>query len=267
MASSIVYNMDCMEYMKSLPDKAFSLAVVDPPYGGGCSQNVHVERETGYAEGAPILNTETVHASAVGLTATISASRTGGKWATRYQVQKGGIFSKDIRHWDIAPQQEYFNELARVSENQIIWGGNYFALPPTRCFLVWRKLTISENFTMAMAEYAWTSFNDNAKVFECAPQGTSKWQRIHPCEKPVALYAWIYSRYAKPGGQDSGYASRKRVEPYCRMGRGAGFRRGRAGQDLFRLGRKAIRGVFRATENGGFVSADRGGNRSGNSAG
>ena len=205
MASSIVYNMDCMEYMKSLPDKAFSLAVVDPPYGGGGSQNVHVERErerereTGYAEGAPILNSEAVHASAVGLTATISASRTGGKWATRYQVQKGGIFSKDIRHWDIAPQQEYFNELARVSENQIIWGGNYFALPPTRCFLVWRKLTIGENFTMAMAEYAWTSFNDNAKVFECAPQGTSKWQRIHPCEKPVALYAWIYSRYAKPG--------------------------------------------------------------------
>ena len=71
----------------------------------------------------------------------------------------------------------------------------------------------------------------------------------------------------KTGGQDSGYASRKRVEPYCRMGRGAGFRRGRAGQDLFRLGRKAICGVFRATENGGFVSADRGGNRSGNSAG
>ena len=89
MASSIVYNMDCMEYMKSLPDKAFSLAVVDPPYGGGGSQNVHVERETGYAEGAPILNSEAVHASAVGLTATISASRTGGKWATRYQVQRG----------------------------------------------------------------------------------------------------------------------------------------------------------------------------------
>lgn len=146
------------------------------------------------------MNEKTVRASVGGgLTATISASRTGGKWSKKYQVQKGGIFSKDIRHWDIAPQQEYFDELARVSRNQIIWGGNYFALPPTRCFLVWRKLTISENFTMAMAEYAWTSFNDNAKVFECAPQGTSKWRRIHPCEKPVALYAWIFSRYAKPG--------------------------------------------------------------------
>ena len=56
MANSVAYNMDCMEYMKSLPDKAFDLAVVDPPYGGGCSQNVQVEREPGCAAGAPILN-------------------------------------------------------------------------------------------------------------------------------------------------------------------------------------------------------------------
>lgn len=111
-------------------------------------------------------------------------------------MQKGGIFSKDIRHWDIAPTKEYFNELARVSKNQIIWGGNYFDLPPTRCFLIWRKLTISENFTMAMAEYAWTSFNDNAKVFEYAPQDKA---RFHPTQKPVALYTWIYNHYAEPG--------------------------------------------------------------------
>ena len=93
MASSIVYNMDCMEYMKSLPDKAFSLAVVDPPYGGGCSQNVQVEREreAGYAVDEENIAEQSSVASAVGLTATISASRTGGKWATRYQVQKGGV--------------------------------------------------------------------------------------------------------------------------------------------------------------------------------
>lgn len=132
--------------------------------------------------------------SAGGLTATISAARTGGKWATKYQV--GGVFSKDIRHWDIAPSQEYFDELARISKNQIIWGGNYFNLPPTRCFLVWRKLTISENFSMAMAEYAWTSFNDNAKVFEYAPQNKN---RTHPTEKPIALYEWIFKRYAHKG--------------------------------------------------------------------
>ena len=105
----------------------------------------------------------------------------------------------DIRHWDVAPTEEYFSELARVSKNQIIWGGNYFYLPPTRCFLVWRKLTISENFTMAMAEYAWTSFNDNAKVFECAPQGSKSEPRFHPTQKPVALYDWIFRLYAKPG--------------------------------------------------------------------
>ena len=128
---------------------------------------------------------------------TISASRTGGTWAAKYSHQ-GGAFSGgkivaerdgrgwakkyayDIRSWDVAPTQEYFDELARVSKNQIIWGGNYYSLPPTRCFLVWRKLTISETFTMAMAEYAWTSFNDNAKVFEFAPQGKPNDPRWHP---------------------------------------------------------------------------------------
>ena len=117
--------------------------------------------------------------------------RTGGTWASKYDTT--------IQHWDIAPTEEYFNELARVSKNQIIWGGNYFDLPPTRCFLIWRKLSISENFTMAMVEYAWTSFNDNAKCFEHTPQGTKDDERFHPTQKPVALYEWIYKRYAKKG--------------------------------------------------------------------
>lgn len=108
----------------------------------------------------------------------------------------GGKVRKKIIAWDTAPGKEYFDELFRVSRNQIIWGGNYFNLPPTRCFLVWRKLTISENFSMAMAEYAWTSFNENAKLFECAPQDAT---RFHPTQKPVSLYAWIFSRYAKTG--------------------------------------------------------------------
>ena len=110
----------------------------------------------------------------------------------------GDEVRKKIIAWDTAPGEEYFKELFRVSRNQIIWGGNYFALPPTRCFLVWRKLTISEKFTMAMAEYAWTSFNSNAKVFEHVPQDNTG-QRFHPTQKPVALYAWIFSNYAKPG--------------------------------------------------------------------
>lgn len=231
MSEQLAYNIDCMEYMKALPDKYFDLAVVDPPYGGGAkadanesfngsrvgrfggrfdkyletkgtklspsddgSQSLNAERERDYKVTEQTLKTENEADSVGGLTATISAVRTGGKWATKYQV--GGVFSKDIRHWDIAPTQEYFDELARVSKNQIIWGGNYFALPATRCFLIWRKLTISENFSMAMAEYAWTSFNDNAKVFEYAPQNKN---RTHPTEKPIALYEWIFKRYAHKG--------------------------------------------------------------------
>ena len=113
--------------------------------------------------------------------------RTGGRFER---------YGKKIIAWDIAPPQEYFTELFRISRNQIIWGGNYFDLPPTRCFLIWRKLTISESFSMAMCEYAWTSFNDNAKLFEYQPQDPT---RFHPTQKPVALYKWILNRYAKPG--------------------------------------------------------------------
>lgn len=119
-------------------------------------------------------------------------SRTGGTWASKYE--------KKIIGWDVAPTDEYFKELFRVTKNQIIWGANYFAnMPPTRCFIVWRKLTISENFSMAMAEYAWTSFNGNAKVFECAPQGKKDDPRFHPTQKPVELYTWLLNNFAKEG--------------------------------------------------------------------
>lgn len=97
----------------------------------------------------------------------------------------------------MAPGKEYFKQLFRVSRQQIIWGGNYFELPATRCFLVWDKCQ-SENFSMAMAEYAWCSFNDNAKIFRKPPMGKPG-ERFHPTQKPVELYAWIFARYAKPG--------------------------------------------------------------------
>ena len=99
----------------------------------------------------------------------------------------------------MAPGDDYFRELFRVSREQIIWGGNYFKLPPTRNFIVWRKLTISESFSMAMAEYAWCSITGNAKVFECAPQGTARETRFHPTQKPIKLYTWLLNQYAKPG--------------------------------------------------------------------
>ena len=190
-----LYNMDCMQGLKEIPDKFFDLAVVDPPYGGGCSQSLNVERERG-------LHAEIEYNGAI-------IGRFGGHFDKYHlgikngrnvveEVPAGTTQADDIRHWDIAPPKEYFNELARVSKNQIIWGGNYFDLPPTRCFLIWRKLTISENFSMAMCEYAWTSFNDNAKVFEFAPQG-NKEIRFHPTQKPIELYYWILNRYSKEG--------------------------------------------------------------------
>ena len=100
--------------------------------------------------------------------------------------------------WDVAPGEEYFKELFRISRNQIIWGGNYFELPPSRCFLIWDK-QFGVNFSMAMCEYAWTSFNTNAKIFRYSPMGRPDDPRFHPTQKPVALYEWLLNMYAKEG--------------------------------------------------------------------
>jgi len=97
--------------------------------------------------------------------------------------------------WDKIPDDEYFDELVRVSKNQIIWGGNYFDLPPTRCLIVWDK-QISEDFSLAMLEMAWTSFDKLAKIFRYSnPKG----DKIHPTQKPVALYKWLLKNYANKG--------------------------------------------------------------------
>ena len=111
----------------------------------------------------------------------------GGTWAAKYK--KGDCA------WDVAPGQDYFDELFRVSKNQIIWGANYFNMPPARCFIIWDKVALLP--TMADSEYAWTSFDDNAKTFRHV-RNTSE-TRIHPTQKTVALYKWLLSRYAKPG--------------------------------------------------------------------
>jgi site-specific DNA-methyltransferase (adenine-specific) len=97
------------------------------------------------------------------------------------------------------PQQEYWNELFRVSKNQIVWGGNYMIkyLHPTSCFIIWDKVQ-PEQFTMAMAELAWTSFNSPAKIYKQRIVGADD-IRIHPTQKPVALYKWLLKNYAKEG--------------------------------------------------------------------
>ena len=159
---------DCLEFMKKLPDKSIDLVLTDPPYGGSVRRTGGRTLRYESGERLPV-------------------SRTGGTWAAKY--------GKKIASWDEAPAQEVFDELFRVSKEQIIWGGNYFKLPPTRCFNVWRKLTISEDFTMAMCEYAWTSFNSNAKFWEYMPQDAD---RFHPTQKPVPLIMRQLEEYTNP---------------------------------------------------------------------
>lgn len=109
-----------------------------------------------------------------------------------------GHYGGKGKKWDDkTPNDEYFKELYRVSQNQIIWGGNYFNLPPTRCFCIWDKKQ-PENVTFASCEFAWTSFNESAKTFYMSPMNCPE-NRIHPTQKPTALYKWLLNKYAKKG--------------------------------------------------------------------
>lgn len=107
------------------------------------------------------------------------------------------------KNWDsAAPNDLYFIELMRVSDNQIIWGGNYFGLPPTRCFLVWDKGEGFYNRTYAECELAWTSLDSNTCKFKHDPLAKGDYKgKIHPTQKPVALYSWIYHNYLPQGGR------------------------------------------------------------------
>ena len=153
---NVAYNMDCMNLMKTLPDKAFDLCICDPPYG---------LIESGWQTGGH-----------------------NGLFSNR--AYKNGIISA----WDSKPPKEYFVELFRVSKNQIIWGGNYFDLPPTRCVICWDKCQPCENFSQW--EMAWTSFGKPAGLFKFDNRTGDK---IHPTQKPVVLYEWLLTHYAKPG--------------------------------------------------------------------
>ena len=147
-------NCDCMEYMETLPDKAFDLAIVDPPYGIGAS---------------------------------LRKNKTNNS-AIQYKPKK----------WDNKkPDQKYFDELFRVSKNQIIFGGNYFKLPQSRGFIIWDKCQ-PEGADQAMCEYIWTSLDVSAKIVKESIQQI-QFSRTHPTEKPINVYKWLLSRYAKPG--------------------------------------------------------------------
>ena len=171
------YNADCMEAMKEFPDKFFSIAIVDPPYGIGADgfSNGNGRKNKGESTSVKIKN---------------RLNQGSGKLKDR-------LLNQSDCSWDSKPPtQEYFDELFRVSENQIIWGGNYFHLPPTRGIVVWDKVQPWENFSQV--ELAWTSFDKPAALFKFMNSGATKEQKIHPCQKPVELYTWLLNRYATP---------------------------------------------------------------------
>lgn len=164
-----LYNCDCMELMAQIPDKYFELAIVDPPYGG--------VTKGGYMQNAPT---------------------TGG--VAKHRNYHLSLWKQD------KPPTKYFEELKRVSANQIIWGGNYFTTligADSQCWVVWDKQNDPTNF--ADFELAYTSFNRASLIFRYRwngmLQGNMKHKdiKIHPTQKPVALYEWLLSKFAHKG--------------------------------------------------------------------
>ena len=158
---NVAYNVDCMEYMRTLPEKAFDLAVVDPPYGIGMD----------------------------------------GQKSCVCKNPKHNRKEHEKKEWDSkTPDELYFRELERVSKNQIIWGANYFVKhleQGHKGWIVWDKG--QHDLTMSDCELAYSTFDCPTRVIvknrvELLKDGT-----FHPTQKPIALYAWIFSRYAKPG--------------------------------------------------------------------
>ena len=165
---SEVTNEDCMEGMARYPDKYFDLAIVDPPYGIG---------ENGQRN--------------------VTGDRPTAKWKNPKSQHYKTFDDSQI------PNEDYFKELFRVSKNQIVFGGNYFTeyLPPSKGWIVWDKQAdIKEH--LSMCELAWSSFDRKCNKYEYLWAGFKKKhhiERIHPTQKPVALYKWLLHNYAKQG--------------------------------------------------------------------
>lgn len=168
-----LYNQDCMIAMKTMKDKQFDLAIVDPPYG-----------LTKGMDKRGVCNIP--H---------------GGKRANKNQH----LYTEIKGNWNVAPPDEYFVELMRVSKNQIIFGGNYFPIlwkEPTRSMIVWDKQQVS--LKHADLEMAWCSMDRNAKLYRYRWAGNHAGNgvmvpRYHPTQKPICLYEWLLDNYAKQG--------------------------------------------------------------------
>ena len=167
-----LYNADCMEVMKAFKDKQFDLAIVDPPYGIDMAQKLFKRGQT---------------------------------------CKKNGYKEHLNKDWDKqVPKQIYFDELFRISKNQIVWGANYMTkyLPESMGWIVWNK--VQRDFSFADGELAWTSFKQGLKIFDYARGNESGFApklkglerigiNIHPTQKPVRLYKWLLQKYAKEG--------------------------------------------------------------------
>lgn len=158
---SLAFNMDCMEGMAQYPDKYFDLAIVDPPYGIDLA-NMNM-----------------------GL----------GKSKKASKIQNRKWKAKD---WDLStPNENYFIELFRVSKIQMIWGGNYFNLPPCKFYIIWDK-EIPNGLSFADCEMCWTNLDKAPRIFRYSAYLDKK-TKFHPTQKPVKLYKWLLTNYAKPG--------------------------------------------------------------------
>jgi site-specific DNA-methyltransferase (adenine-specific) len=165
-----LFNMDCMEAMAKMPDKAFDLAIVDVPYGIDAASDV--------------------------------------RGNTQYGNAKAISKSYGAKDWDKSkPTGDYFKELFRVSENQIIWGANHLGdMPPSPCWVVWDKDNGDNGY--ADCELAWASFSSAVRKIKYTwhgmiqqHMGKNKEIRIHPTQKPVSLYKWLLQNYAKQGNK------------------------------------------------------------------
>ena len=124
-----------------------------------------------------------------------------GIGAASMNLGKWGGSRLDKKCWDSSiPESDYFSELDRVAKTQIIWGGNYFSLPASRCWLIWDKGAGFKGRDFSEAELAWTSMDEVSRIFAYDPlAGRDFVGRIHKTQKPVALYRWLLHNYAKPG--------------------------------------------------------------------
>ena len=180
-----LYNMDCMELMKQFPDRYFELAIVDPQYGINAPNMSMGTNKKRKGNGYPAISTA-------------EKIRKGRLNSGAGKLKNRALLTMPIAWDDAPPPPEYFEELRRISVNQIIFGGNYFDLPPTRGVGCWDKMQPWENFSQW--EMIWTSFDCPAFIIRLSNTGgANKEEKIHPTQKPVLLYEKLLLKFAKQG--------------------------------------------------------------------